>query len=110
MPRSLPTKWIVARSWPRATSASADGEAGEHVAGGAAAGDERQGRDGRSATPHQVGARRRCRATFSRMPAAAIVTSSDEPPKDMNGSGTPVTGSRPITAPMLMNACTTATP
>ena len=48
----------------------------------------------------------RLAATLSRMPVAAIVTSSDEPPNDTNGSGTPVTGRMPITAPMLMNAWT----
>ena len=43
-----------------------------------------------------------CRATLIRMPAAAMVITSDEPPKEMNGSGMPVTGSTPTTAPTLM--------
>ena len=30
----------------------------------------------------------------------------DDPPDDTSGSGTPMTGSRPMTAPMLMSACT----
>ena len=42
------------------------------------------------------------RATLTRMPAAAIVMTSDDPPKEMNGSGIPVTGSTPTTAPTLM--------
>ena len=36
-------------------------------------------------------------------PAAAMVITSDEPPKEMNGSGIPVTGSTPTTAPMLIS-------
>ena len=32
-----------------------------------------------------------------------MVMTSDDPPKEMNGSGIPVTGSRPMTAPTLMN-------
>ena len=31
---------------------------------------------------------------------------SEEPPDDTSGSGTPMTGSRPMTAPMLMTAWT----
>ena len=52
-----------------------------------------------------------CRATLIRMPAAAMVMTSDEPPKEMNGSGIPVTGSTPTTAPTLMrvSAATHAT-
>ncbi len=41
------------------------------------------------------------------MPIAAIVTSSDETPAETSGSGTPVIGSTPITAPMFTSACTT---
>ena len=37
---------------------------------------------------------------------AAMVTTSDDPPNDTNGSGTPVMGSTPTTAPMLTNAWT----
>ena len=36
-----------------------------------------------------------------------MVTTSDEPPEETNGSGTPVIGRRPMTAPMLTNAWTT---
>jgi len=32
-------------------------------------------------------------------PATMVITSED-PPNEMNGSGMPVTGSKPITAPM----------
>ncbi len=35
-----------------------------------------------------------------------MVTSSDVPPKDRNGRVSPVTGSMPVTPPMLMMACT----
>ena len=35
---------------------------------------------------------------------AARVTTSDEPPNDTNGSGTPVMGRTPTTAPMLTKA------
>jgi len=44
---------------------------------------------------------------FMRMPAASMVITSEEPPKEMNGSGIPVTGSRPITAPTLMTVSLT---
>ena len=37
-------------------------------------------------------------------PAAAKLTSSDEPPALMNGSVMPVTGRSATTTPMLMNA------
>lgn len=40
----------------------------------------------------------------SRTPAAAKLTSSDEPPALMNGSVMPVTGSSATTTAMLMNA------
>lgn len=40
----------------------------------------------------------------SRTPAAAKLTSSDEPPALMNGSVMPVTGTSATTTPMLMNA------
>ncbi len=42
------------------------------------------------------------RAMLMSTPAAAIVITSDEPPNEMNGSGIPVTGSTPTTAPTLM--------
>ena len=38
------------------------------------------------------------------MPTAAKLMISDEPPAETNGSGMPVTGIRPTTTPMLMNA------
>lgn len=38
------------------------------------------------------------------MPAAAKLTSSEDPPALMNGSVMPVTGRRATTTPMLMNA------
>jgi len=38
------------------------------------------------------------------MPAAAKLTSRDEPPALMNGSVMPVTGNRATTTAMLMNA------
>lgn len=38
------------------------------------------------------------------MPTAAKLTRSDEPPAETNGSGMPVTGIRPTTTAMLMNA------
>ncbi len=45
-----------------------------------------------------------CDATLTRIPAATRVMTSEEPPKEMNGNGMPVTGSTPMTAPMLMTA------
>src|SRR5205085_10575093 len=45
------------------------------------------------------------RPMFTRMPTAASVTTRDEPPKDTNGSGTPVTGSSPVTAPRFTRVC-----
>ena len=38
------------------------------------------------------------------MPTAAKLITSDEPPAETKGSGMPVTGMRPTTTPMLMNA------
>jgi len=40
-----------------------------------------------------------------RIPIAAKLMMSDEPPALMNGSVMPVIGSRATTTPMLMNAC-----
>ena len=37
-------------------------------------------------------------------PTQTMLTSSDEPPELMNGSGLPVTGMIPVTAAMFMNA------
>ena len=45
------------------------------------------------------------RATDSSSPAPAMPNTSDDPPALTNGSGTPVMGRMPITAPMLTNAC-----
>ena len=39
-----------------------------------------------------------------KMPIAVSVNTSDEPPNDTSGKGTPVIGSKPVTAPMLMTA------
>ena len=41
---------------------------------------------------------------FTRIPAAASVMTIDVPPYETNGSGIPVTGRRPSTAPMLITA------
>ena len=41
----------------------------------------------------------------SRIPTAAKLTSSDDPPALMNGSVMPVIGSSTTTTAMLMNAC-----
>ena len=38
------------------------------------------------------------------MPSATRVGSSAEPPKEISGSGMPVIGSSPVTAPMLTSA------
>ena len=40
------------------------------------------------------------------MPSPASVTSSEERPAETSGSGTPVIGTTPITAPMFTTACT----
>ena len=39
------------------------------------------------------------RATLTRIPAATMVMTSEDPPKEMNGSGMPVTGSTPDDGP-----------
>src|SRR5581483_8072427 len=78
-----------------------DGHAGQQVPAGAAPREDREGRP--PAHRWNPGA---VLATLSRIPDAAIVASSDEPPNEMNGSGTPVIGSTPITAPMFTKACT----
>ena len=118
-PRSLPTKWISPRSRPAVDERLGDRQAGQQVAGGAAAGDDRPGPVATSAgrgdaPPGGASARSRrrgagstgWRAMLSRRPVAARLTSSAEPPNDTNGSGTPVIGMRPITAPMFTAACT----
>jgi hypothetical protein len=43
----------------------------------------------------------------SRMPTAARLMVSAEPPALMNGSGIPVTGRSDVTTAMLMHACAT---
>ena len=40
------------------------------------------------------------------MPRASSVVTSADPPAETSGSGTPMTGSSPMTAPMLMIAWT----
>ena len=45
------------------------------------------------------------RAKESRMPRASRVVTSEDPPAETSGSGTPMTGKSPMTAPMLMMAC-----
>ena len=47
---------------------------------------------------------------LSRTPTNAIVMLSDVPPSLKKGSGRPVVGSKPVTTPMLMNACTEMSP
>ena len=44
----------------------------------------------------------------SRIPTAAKLTTSDEPPALTKGSVMPVIGSSTTTTPMLMNACSTS--
>ena len=44
------------------------------------------------------------RAKESSMPRASRVVTSEDPPADTSGSGTPMTGNSPMTAPMLMMA------
>ena len=120
-PRSEPTNSMVPRSWPGVDQRLGDGQGRLQVARRAPAG--HQGVPPGARAPPVVGVaadghartrRRRwagglrpersCRAMFIRMPTAARVITSDEPPKEMNGSGMPVTGSTPMTAPMLMTA------
>src|SRR5581483_4693161 len=87
--------------WQEMTAGAAAGEDGERC------GRHLSLRFGRAARAHaHRGDPGAFRATFNRMPAAAIVASNEEPPKEMNGSGTPVIGSTPMTAPMFTNACT----
>src|SRR5207302_5370826 len=109
----------------RRSDGGGDGETGVDVTAGAGRGDHHAGRRRRSthrallrrvirpSRPRQsVTVRRRDRPDASRptapsTPSANIVNTSDDPPKDTNGSGTPVTGIRPTTAHMLMRACPT---
>ena len=59
--------------------------------------------DGRSARASRQPGSARAKASI---PAASMVVISDEPPEETKGSGTPMIGSVPITAPILMMACT----
>src|SRR5262249_45961320 len=70
-----------------------------HVARRAAAGDHRE-------CPVVDLAHRAVRAQPKSRPAAVIDTSSEVPPNDRNGRVRRVTGSMPVTPPMLMIACT----
>ena len=40
-------------------------------------------------------------------PTPNMLMTSDVPPYEMNGSGTPVTGHADVTTPMFTSACTT---
>jgi hypothetical protein len=42
---------------------------------------------------------------FINTPTAASETTSEDPPYERNGRGTPVMGSRPVTAPRLISVC-----
>src|SRR5205085_2053854 len=91
------------------------GERWEHVPGRSAAGDRHLHRDalllpvaacfavsfGRLPfdVPFPAADPDSARPMFTRMPIAASETTSEEPPNDISGSGTPVTGRRPVTAP-----------
>ena len=102
----------------RAAEPVGEREPGEDVTARAPAGDRRPSRRGlprralrASSSPC---ARRgripagppRCIARRSRArPIPASVTTSAVPPKETSGNGTPVIGSRPVTAPMLTIAC-----
>lgn len=74
---------------------------GQEMPGSASSGDECMGRG--SACP---AARHHfpLLATLNSTPTPAMVKMSDDPPADTNGSGTPVIGSAPTTAPMFTNA------
>ena len=113
---------MVPRSWPTVDQRLGDGQGRLQVSRGPAARHQcvppsararaRRRASFPSVTPGRVVAAgrpawradRSCSAMFIRMPMAARVITSDEPPKEMNGRGMPVTGSTPITAPMLMIA------
>ena len=71
-----------------------DGEGGHHMARGATTGDGGEDRH------------RGRRATFIKRPAAAIDAMSELPPNEMNGKVRPVTGSNPMTPPMLIEIWT----
>ena len=46
------------------------------------------------------------RETFNTSPIPVINTSIEDPPNDMNGSGIPLVGKRPVTTPKLINTGT----
>ena len=46
-----------------------------------------------------------CRAKLNTMPRAMQVATKAEPPVEINGSGTPMIGVSPTTAPMFTSAC-----
>ena len=81
------------------------------VTAGAPARDQREDRFGRDVLGHRdarlLGAPAGVRAMFASIPAATIVNTNDEPPKDTNGNGMPETGSSPTTPPMLTAAWAT---
>ena len=79
------------------------GQAGDDVAGGAATGDQRvRGRD--ALITSRAAGRPLVARDVQQQTAAAMITSSDEPPNDTNGNGTPVIGNAPTTAPMFTKA------
>ncbi len=47
-------------------------------------------------------------AMLASIPAPNMAMTSEDPPNETNGRGTPVTGRRPTTAPMLMTAWPTS--
>src|SRR6202043_3786388 len=60
---------------------------------------------GRGGRHHWInGGLRRCFPTLMTSATAISETTSDEPPNEMNGSGTPVTGQADVTTPMLTKA------
>src|SRR6516162_7844038 len=87
-----------------------DRDGGDHVTGSAPSGDHRprppRGARVRHPVISNVAASSHAArlATLARMPTAPMVMTSEDPPKETKGSGTPVTGSRPTTAPILITA------
>ena len=70
-----------------------DGECGQDVSGGPPAGHDRVGPIGHLALIRL--------ATLNNSPAAVMLTKSELPPAEKNGSVRPVTGRKPTTPPML---------
>ncbi len=109
-PRADPTNSMVSRGWPASTSASAIARAGWRWPAvpppATSALSAPRSRVGRSA-PAAAGRPRATRsreAMLMRIPTAAMVMTREEPPYETNGSGMPVTGSTPTTAPTLITA------